>query len=30
VTGLLVPGAAHWIPEENPAALTRALLDFAA
>lgn len=29
VTGVLVEGTAHWIPEENPAALTRALLDFA-
>lgn len=28
VTGLRVAGAAHWIPEENPAALGRALVDF--
>ena len=26
VTGLEVPGAAHWIPEENPAVLTTGLL----
>lgn len=30
VTGLIVPGTAHWIPEEAPAALTAALVDFAA
>ena len=30
VTGVRVPGTAHWIPEENPAALAAALLDFAA
>ena len=29
VTGLRVPGAAHWIPEENPQALVRAVLAFA-
>jgi pimeloyl-ACP methyl ester carboxylesterase len=29
VTGLRVPGAAHWIPEENPQALVRAMLEFA-
>jgi pimeloyl-ACP methyl ester carboxylesterase len=29
VTGLRVPGTAHWIPEENPQALARAVLDFA-
>jgi pimeloyl-ACP methyl ester carboxylesterase len=28
VTGLRVPGTAHWIPEENPAALLAGLLDF--
>ena len=28
VTGLEISGAAHWIPEENPAALTNALLTF--
>jgi pimeloyl-ACP methyl ester carboxylesterase len=29
VTGIRVPGTAHWIAEENPAAVTQALLDFA-
>ena len=29
VTGLRVPGTAHWIPEENPRALVRAVLEFA-
>ena len=29
VTGLRVPGTAHWIAEENPAALATAVLDFA-
>jgi pimeloyl-ACP methyl ester carboxylesterase len=28
VTGVRVPRCAHWIPEENPAALAAALLDF--
>jgi pimeloyl-ACP methyl ester carboxylesterase len=28
VTGLEISGAAHWIPEENPAALTNGLLTF--
>jgi pimeloyl-ACP methyl ester carboxylesterase len=28
VTGLRVPRTAHWIPEENPQALTAALLEF--
>lgn len=28
VTGLRVPGAAHWIAEENPKAFTAALLEF--
>jgi pimeloyl-ACP methyl ester carboxylesterase len=28
VTGLRVPGTAHWIPEENPEAVVSALLDF--
>lgn len=28
VTGVRVPRSAHWIPEENPAALTKALLEF--
>lgn len=28
VTGVRVPGTAHWVPEENPQAFTRALLDF--
>jgi pimeloyl-ACP methyl ester carboxylesterase len=28
VTGLRVAGSAHWVPEENPAALTSALLAF--
>jgi pimeloyl-ACP methyl ester carboxylesterase len=28
VTGVRVPRAAHWIPEENPAAFTAALLEF--
>jgi pimeloyl-ACP methyl ester carboxylesterase len=27
VTGLRVPGTAHWVPEENPEALTAGLLD---
>jgi pimeloyl-ACP methyl ester carboxylesterase len=29
VTGLRVPGAAHWIPQENPQALVHAMLEFA-
>jgi pimeloyl-ACP methyl ester carboxylesterase len=29
VAGLRVPGTAHWIPEENPPALVRAVLEFA-
>jgi pimeloyl-ACP methyl ester carboxylesterase len=29
VTGLRVPAAAHWIPEENPQALLRSLLELA-
>jgi pimeloyl-ACP methyl ester carboxylesterase len=29
VAGLRVPGTAHWIPEENPQALARAVLEFA-
>ena len=29
VTGLRVPGTAHWVPEENPQALARAVLEFA-
>ena len=29
VTGLIVPRTAHWIPEEAPAALTAALVEFA-
>lgn len=29
VAGLRVPGTAHWIPEENPQALVRAVLEFA-
>jgi pimeloyl-ACP methyl ester carboxylesterase len=29
VTGVRVPGTAHWIPEENPRALARAVLGFA-
>lgn len=29
VTGFIAAGTAHWIPEENPGALTAALLDFA-
>ena len=29
VTGVRVPGTGHWIPEENPGAFTRALLEFA-
>jgi pimeloyl-ACP methyl ester carboxylesterase len=29
ITGLRVPGTAHWIAEENPGALVRALLEFA-
>jgi pimeloyl-ACP methyl ester carboxylesterase len=28
VTGLRIPGTAHWIPEENPDALVAGLLDF--
>ena len=28
VTGVRVPRTAHWIPEENPEALTDALLEF--
>jgi pimeloyl-ACP methyl ester carboxylesterase len=28
VTGLRVPRTAHWIAEENPAALAAAVLDF--
>ena len=28
VTGLEISRAAHWIPEENPAALTNGLLKF--
>lgn len=28
VAGVRVPGTAHWVPEENPAALTAALLAF--
>ncbi|HEX5782843.1 MAG TPA: alpha/beta hydrolase [Solirubrobacteraceae bacterium] len=28
VTGVRVPGTAHWVPEENPQAFMRALLDF--
>jgi pimeloyl-ACP methyl ester carboxylesterase len=28
VAGVRIPATAHWVPEENPAALTRALLDF--
>jgi pimeloyl-ACP methyl ester carboxylesterase len=29
VAGLRVPGTAHWVPEENPQALVRAVLEFA-
>lgn len=29
VTGLRVPATAHWIPEENPQAFVRAVLEFA-
>jgi pimeloyl-ACP methyl ester carboxylesterase len=29
VAGLRVPGTAHWVPEENPEVLVRALLEFA-
>lgn len=29
VTGLRVPATAHWVPEENPQALVRAVLEFA-
>jgi pimeloyl-ACP methyl ester carboxylesterase len=29
VTGLRVPRTAHWVPEENPQALARAVLEFA-
>ena len=28
VTGLVIPGAGHFLPEEAPEAMTRALLDF--
>lgn len=28
VTGVVVPGAAHWIPEESPDELAVALVDF--
>ena len=28
VTGVRMPGTAHWVPEENPDAFVRALLDF--
>ncbi|MEU2288502.1 alpha/beta hydrolase [Streptomyces sp. NPDC013178] len=28
VTGLVIPGAGHFLPEEAPQALTTALLDF--
>jgi hypothetical protein len=28
ITAVRVPRSAHWIPEENPAALTAALLEF--
>jgi pimeloyl-ACP methyl ester carboxylesterase len=28
VTALRMPATAHWIPEENPKALTTALLEF--
>jgi pimeloyl-ACP methyl ester carboxylesterase len=28
VTGVIVPGTAHWVPEENPAAFLDALLAF--
>jgi pimeloyl-ACP methyl ester carboxylesterase len=30
VTGVRVPHTAHWVPEENPDAFVRAVLDFAA
>jgi pimeloyl-ACP methyl ester carboxylesterase len=30
VTGMRVPRTAHWVPEENPEAFVRAVLDFAA
>jgi pimeloyl-ACP methyl ester carboxylesterase len=30
VTGVRVPRTAHWVPEENPDAFVRAVLDFAA
>jgi pimeloyl-ACP methyl ester carboxylesterase len=30
VTGMVVPGAAHWIPEETPELLSAALLEFLA
>ncbi len=30
VRGVRIPGTAHWIPEENPAALAAALLEFVA
>ncbi len=29
VTGVRVPGTAHWVPEENPEAFVAALLEFA-
>jgi pimeloyl-ACP methyl ester carboxylesterase len=29
VTGVRVPGTAHWVPEENPQAFASALLEFA-
>lgn len=28
VTGVRVPGTAHWVPEENPGAFADALLGF--
>ncbi len=30
VAGLRIPGAAHWIAEENPTAFTAGLLEFLA
>ena len=30
VTGMVVPGAAHWIPEETPELFSAALLEFLA